>query len=383
MVGDLSQQELRRYSKQILLPQVGIEGQEKLARASVLIIGAGGLGSPISLYLAAAGVGRIGLVDPDQVSLSNLQRQILYSSGMTGEMKVEAAKQRLMDLNPDCQVDIFRVAFTAQNAQEIAEGFEILVDGTDNLTTRYLINDLCVLTSRPYVFGAIQQFDGQMALFDSRIGPCYRCVFGDPPPAEHIPLPADSGVLGVLPGLVGLLQAAETLKIILGIGETLAGKLVLINSLNAGFEHIEVQKDPSCRVCGEDPTIKALLNYAEHCGASHRNEPIDLDEDCEITPSELAERLKHGNDIHLVDLRTTMERDISQIPGAVHISYHQLGKKMDELDQGAEHVLFCRAGKTSVWAQKYLHKAGFSKVRYLKGGINAWAEEIDPSMPQY
>ncbi len=372
-----------RYSRQILLPRVGIDGQRKINQASVLIIGAGGLGSPISLYLAAAGVGRLGIVDPDQVSVSNLQRQILYSTSMVGDMKVEAAKLRLMDLNPDCQVDIFRVAFRSDNAHEIADGFEILVDGTDNLTTRYLINDLCVLTARPYVFGAIQQFDGQVALFDSRIGPCYRCVFGDPLPVEHIPLPADSGVLGVLPGLVGLLQAAETLKIILGIGETLAGKLVLVSSLNAGFERIEVQKDPRCPVCGENPEIKALLDYGEHCGASYHNEPIDLNEDCEITSSELADRLKQGEAINLVDLRTALERDISHIPGAAHIPYHQLGKKFDVLDQKAAYVLFCRAGKTSVWAQNQLHKAGFSKVRYLKGGINAWAEEIDPSMPQY
>ncbi len=372
-----------RYSRQILLPRVGIEGQSKIRRASVLIIGAGGLGSPISLYLAAAGVGRMGIVDPDQVSVSNLQRQIMYSTSLAGEQKVEAAKQRLTDLNPDCQVDIFKTAFTAENAQEIAEGFDILVDGTDNLTTRYLINDLCVLTGRPYVFGAIQQFDGQVALFDSRIGPCYRCVFGDPPPSEHIPLPADSGVLGVLPGLVGLLQATETLKIILGIGETLAGKLVLINSLTAGFEHIDVQKDPSCPVCGENPEIEALLDYAQHCGATHHNEPVDLPEECEITPSELADRLKHDDEIILLDLRTAMEADISHIPGAVQIPYHQLAKKMDELDRKAEYVLFCRAGKTSVWALKRLHKAGFHQVRYLKGGINAWAEAVDPSMPQY
>ena len=372
-----------RYSRQILLPRVGVEGQRKINQASVLIIGAGGLGSPISLYLAAAGVGRIGLVDPDQVSVSNLQRQILYSSNMAGEKKVDVAKRRLTDLNSDCQVDIFETVFTADNAPDIAEGYDILVDGTDNLTTRYLINDLCVLTGRPYVFGAIQQFDGQVALFDSRIGPCYRCVFGDPPPSEHIPLPADSGIFGVLPGLVGLLQAAETLKIILGIGETLAGKLVLINSLTAGFEHIDVQKDPSCSVCGENPEIEALLDYEQHCGASHSNEPVDLPEGCEITPSDLADRLKQSKDIILLDLRTAMERGISHIPGAVQIPYHQLEKKMDELNRESEYVLFCRAGKTSVWAVKRFHKAGFNKVTYLKGGINAWAKAFESSMPQY
>lgn len=383
MISGFSQLELLRYSKHILLPQVGIDGQRKLKQASVLIIGAGGLGSPIGLYLVAAGIGRIGVIDPGQVNISNLQRQVLHSSSMAGVFKVESAKKRLMDLNPHCEIDIYPVAFTSENAQEIAHGFDILVDGTDNLTTRYLINDLCVLTSRPYVFGAIHQFEGQMALFDSRVGPCYRCVFGDPPPSEHIPLPADSGVFGVLPGLVGLLQAAETLKIILGIGETLGGKLVLINSLAARFEHIDVQKDPNCRICGDDPEIKSLLDYAEHCGASYQNEPIDLHADCEITPSELADRLSQGDHINLMDLRTEIEASISQIPGAVHIPYHQLGEKIDDLDQEAEYVLFCRAGKTSIWALKHLHEAGFCKVRYLKGGINAWSKEIDPSMPQY
>lgn len=372
-----------RYSRQILLPRVGIEGQKKINQASVLITGAGGLGSPISLYLVAAGVGRIGLVDPDQVSVSNLQRQILYSTNMEGEDKVEAAKQRLTDLNPGCQVETFSTALTADNAHEIAEGYEILVDGTDNLTTRYLINDLCVLTDRPFVFGAIQQFEGQVALFDARVGPCYRCVFGAPPPAEHIPVPADSGVIGVLPGMVGLLQAAETLKIILEIGESLAGKLVLINSLTAGFEHIEVEKDPSCPVCGENPEIKSLLDYPQHCGASHNNEPIDLPEGCEMTPSQLAERLEQGDQITLLDLRTLIERDISYIPDAEHLPYHRLREKLDNLDREADYVLFCRAGKTSVWALKQLHKAGFNKVRYLKGGINAWAAAFDSNMPQY
>jgi len=372
-----------RYSRHILLPRVGMEGQRKLNQASVLIIGAGGLGSPISLYLAAAGVGRIGLVDPDQVTVSNLQRQILYSTSQAGEDKVIAAKRRLTDLNPGCQVDIFPTTFTAQNARDIAEGFDSLVDGTDNLTTRYLINDLCVLTGRPYVFGAIQQFEGQVALFDARVGPCYRCVFGVPPAAEHIPLPSDSGVFGVIPGLVGLLQAAEVLKIILGIGDTLARKLVLINSLTSSFEHIEVQKEPSCPVCGESPEIDSLLDYEQHCGATYANQPVALPDECELTPAELADRLDSGVAFTLVDLRTDVEREISHIPGAVPLPYHQLGKKMDDFDRESQYVLFCRAGKTSAWAVKRFHQAGFNKVSYLKGGINAWVEETDPSMPQY
>lgn len=383
MVEGFSQDEYIRYSRQLILPQVGVEGQRKLKEASVLIVGAGGLGSPISLYLAAAGIGRIGLVDPDRVDESNLQRQVIYESGMVGQPKVEAARARLIDLNPHCQVDVFQTTFTSATAEEITSEFEILVDGSDNLTTRYLMNDLSVLTSRAYVFGAVQQFEGQMALFDARIGPCYRCIFGDPPPPEHFPIPGDSGVIGVLPGLVGMLQAAETLKFLLGIGDTLAGKLVLINSLTAEFEHIEVQKDPNCPVCGDHPEIKALLDYEQHCGASHKNEPLNLPEACEITPYELAERLNQDNKITLLDLRTTMELEVSHIPGAVHFPYHRLREKISELDQEADYVLFCRAGKTSVWALKQLNKAGINKVRYLMGGINAWAEEIDSSMKQY
>ena len=254
-----SQDALARYSRQVLLPQVGFEGQRKIMDASVLIVGIGGLGSISSLYLAAAGVGRIGLVDPDRVDISNLQRQVLYTSSMAGELKVEAAKKHLSDLNPHCQIDIYPTSFSVENAEAIAKGYDILVDGTDNLPTRYLINDLCVLTGRPFVFGAIEKFEGQMALFDPHSGPCYRCVFGDPPPPENMPNSGERGVFGVLPGLVGLLQAAETLKLILGLGETLAGKLVLVNSLYAGFEHIVVEKDRGCIVCGADPKIASLI----------------------------------------------------------------------------------------------------------------------------
>ncbi|MFW5713940.1 MAG: HesA/MoeB/ThiF family protein [Brevefilum sp.] len=258
MDPDFSQDELLRYSRQILLPQVGLEGQRKIKQASVLIIGMGGLGSASSLYLTAAGVGRIGLVDPDHVESSNLQRQILYSTNMVGELKTDAAQKRLSDQNPHCQIDVYPTLFTSENAEKIAKGYDILIDGTDNLPTRYLINDLCVLTSRPFVFGAIDRFEGQMALFNPPDGPCYRCVFGDPAPPENILISADTGVFGVLPGMVGLLQAAETLKFILDVEKTLAGKVVLVNSLDAGFEHVEVEKDKNCAVCGAEPKITSL-----------------------------------------------------------------------------------------------------------------------------
>jgi adenylyltransferase/sulfurtransferase len=260
MVADFLSEELVRYSKQIVLPQVGIEGQRKLKCASVLIIGLGGLGSLVSLYLAAAGVGRIGLVDGDRVDLSNLQRQVLYSTSEVGEAKINAAKRRLLELNPHIQVDVYPENFTSENAKEIAEVYDILVDGTDNLSARYLINDLCTLTAKPFVYGAVEKFEGQMALFDPQNGPCYRCVFGDPPSPEHLPFPADNGVFGVLPGLVGLLQAAEALKFILEMGESLAGKMVLINSLGASIEHIELQKNKNCIVCGDNPQIKDLID---------------------------------------------------------------------------------------------------------------------------
>jgi sulfur-carrier protein adenylyltransferase/sulfurtransferase len=260
MAQEFSQDALARYSRQVLLPQVGREGQRKIMDASVLVVGIGGLGSISSLYLAAAGVGRIGLVDPDDVDISNLQRQVLYSTSMAGELKTAAAKKRLSDLNPHCQIDLYPTAFSAENAETIADGYDIIVDGTDNLPARYLINDLCMLTGRPFVFGAIDRFEGQMALFDPRKGPCYRCVFGDPPQPENMPNSSERGVFGVLPGLVGLLQAAETLKLILDLGETLAGKLVLVNSLDAGIEHIVVEKDQDCIVCGTHPKIKTLTD---------------------------------------------------------------------------------------------------------------------------
>ena len=262
MVAEFLPEELARYSKQIILPQVGIEGQRKLKNASVLIIGLGGLGSPVSLYLTAAGVGRIGLVDGDRVGLSNLQRQVLYSTSVVGEAKTNAARRRLLDLNPHTQIDVYPETFTSENAKEIAELYDILVDGTDNLNSRYLINDLCVLTAKPFVYGAVDKFEGQIALFDPQNGPCYRCVFGDPPSPEHSPFPADNGVFGVLPGLVGLLQAAEALKFILEMGESLSGKMVLINSLNASFEHIDLQKNKNCIVCGDNPQINDLIDYS-------------------------------------------------------------------------------------------------------------------------
>lgn len=383
MIADFSQEALARYSKQIILTQVGIEGQRKLKRASALIIGLGGLGCSVSLYLAAAGVGRVGLVDCDQVALSNLQRQILYSTNRVGEGKAEAAKQRLLDLNPHCQIDDYHTTFTSENAKEIAEGYDIIVDGTDNLTTRYLINDLCVLTSKPFVYGAVDQFEGQMALFDSQSGPCYRCVFGDPPAPEHMPLSAEGGVFGVLPGLVGLLQAAETLKFFLEIGESLAGKLVLVNSLDARFEHIALQKNPNCVVCGEDPQIRKLIDYPEDCGLSYTNEPVEQQANYEVTPKELELELKQGDEIHLIDVRSVVESEITHIPGAKNIPYQELIQSIEKLDRKADYVLFCRAGKISAWAQNHLRKFGFRKVRYLKGGINAWAEQVDSGLPKY
>lgn len=273
MSAAFSQEELMRYSRQLMIPEIGLEGQKKIKDASVLIIGAGGLGSISSQYLAAAGIGRLGLVDFAQVDISDLQRQIIYRTDDIGQSKTEVARRRLLNLNPNIQVDIFNAPFTSKNAKQISEGFDILVDGSDNLPTRYLINDLCVLTSKPYVFGAVYQFEGQMALFDSKIGPCYRCTFGDPPSQEKAPTILESGVIGVIPGLVGLLQAAETLKIILGTGESLAGKLLLVNALNASVQHIKVVKDDQCLVCGENPRIKELINSESYYESISSYEP--------------------------------------------------------------------------------------------------------------
>ncbi len=384
MAPELSREEILRYSRHLLIPEVGLEGQSKLKASSVLVVGTGGLGSPVALYLAAAGVGHIGLVDYDVVDESNLQRQVLHGTGMVGRLKVESARARLIDLNPAIEIEAFNEPFTSANAMRIAEAYSVIVDGTDNFPTRYLINDLCVLTGKPDVYGAIYRFEGQASVFDARQGPCYRCLFPEPPPPGLVPSCADAGVLGILPGTIGTIQATEALKLLLGIGSSLSGRLLLYNALDMSFDYVKLKKNPDCLVCGSHPQITGLVDYFEFCGVpglDHVEGPLDTK--WEISPLELAEKLKHGEKIRLVDVREPHELAISHIEGAENLPLGSLAAHLGELDSSQEIVLFCKSGTRSARALELLMSAGFRRIKNLEGGINAWASVVDESMPIY
>lgn len=384
MLPELSHEEIHRYSRHLLIPEVGLEGQKKLKVSSILVIGTGGLGSPVALYLAAAGIGRIGLVDYDVVDFSNLQRQIIHGMSSLDNLKVESAKQRMLDVNPDIEVDIYNEPFTSENAFRISDPYDIIIDGTDNFPTRYLSNDLAVLTGKPNVYGSIFRFDGQVSVFDGKQGPCYRCIFPEPPPPGLVPSCAEGGVLGILPGTIGTLQATEAIKLILGIGETLIGKLLLYNALDMSFDFVKLRKNPNCKVCGPNPEITELIDYEEFCGMPmHDHDEGSAGEDWDITATELNERLKHGNGLKIIDVREPHELEISQIKDAILIPLGQLASRMHELDSADEIVLMCKVGSRSVRALDVLYSAGFRKMKNLKGGINAWAKEVDPSLPIY
>jgi len=384
MLPELSHEEILRYSRHLLIPDVGLTGQQKLKAASVLLVGTGGLGSPIALYLAAAGVGRIGLVDYDVVDFSNLQRQIIHGESRLGDLKVESARDRMLDLNPEIQVDIFNELITSDNALEIAEPYDIIIDGTDNFPTRYLINDLCVLTGKPNVYGSIFRFDGQASVFYAKEGPCYRCLFPEPPPPGLVPSCAEGGVLGVLPGTIGSIQATEALKLILGIGETLIGRLLLYDALDLSFQTVKLTKNPNCKVCGENPEIRELIDYEDFCGVPAReHDQGSAGEGWDITPQDLAKKLQSGVKIRLIDVREPHEQEISNLEGSELIPLGQFAAHLSELDSTEEIVLYCKAGTRSTRALEILASAGFEKVKNLKGGINAWAAYIDPSLPIY
>ncbi|MFM8321087.1 MAG: molybdopterin-synthase adenylyltransferase MoeB [Chloroflexota bacterium] len=383
MLPELSREEILRYSRHLLIPEVGLDGQRKLKASAVLVIGTGGLGSPVALYLAAAGVGRIGLVDYDVVDSSNLQRQVIHGTSTLGVLKVESARARMLDLNPDIQVDIYNEPFTSENAMRIAEPYDLLIDGTDNFPTRYLTNDLCVLTGKPNVYGSIFRFDGQVSVFDARRGPCYRCLFPEPPPPGLVPSCAEGGVLGILPGTVGTLQATEALKLLLGIGEPLIGKLLLYNALDMSFEFVKLRKNPNCKVCGPHPEVTGLIDYEAFCGVpGHDHDSGSVGGGYDISAPELAERLKH-NSLKLLDVREPHELQISHIDGAALIPLGQLAQRLSELDSADEIVVFCKAGTRSARALELLLAAGFRKVKNLQGGINAWAAQVDPEQPVY
>ena len=383
MLAELSRDEILRYSRHLLIPEVGLEGQRKLKNSSALIIGTGGLGSPVSLYLAAAGIGRIGLVDYDVVDSSNLQRQVIHGTSTVGKLKVESARAKLLDLNPDIQVDVYNEPYTSENALRIAKDYDIILDGTDNFPTRYLTNDVAVFLGKPNVYASIYRFDGQVSVFYAKEGPCYRCLFPEPPPPGLVPSCAEGGVLGVLPGTIGTIQATEALKVLLGIGEPLIGKLLLYNALDMSFDFVKLKKNPKCRVCGPNADIKELIDYEEFCGVpSHDHEEGSAGANWDITVTELAERVKH-NHLKLVDVREPHELEISRLPNATNIPLGQLAARLSELDSAEDMVLFCKSGARSTRALELLTSAGFKKVKNLKGGINAWAREVDTSLPIY
>jgi len=375
----LSHQEILRYSRHLLLPEVGLEGQRKLKAARVLCVGAGGLGSPLALYLAAAGVGTLGIVDFDAVDLTNLQRQIVHGTSGVGTPKLGSATARLTDLNPNVKIEGFETRLTSANALEIFAGFDVIVDGTDNFPTRYLVNDACVLLGKPNVYGSIFRFEGQASVFDARHGPCYRCLYSEPPPPGLVPSCAEGGVLGVLPGIIGTIQALETIKLILGAGEPLIGRLLLFDALRLRFRELSLRKDPACPICGTNPTIRELIDYEAFCGIGA--EPAYAGP--EITVQELERELAIGKPITVVDVREPHEWEIVHLEGARLIPLGQLPTRLNELDGHDEIVLHCHHGARSMKALEILRGAGFGKVRSLKGGIDEWAVVVDPAMARY
>ena len=378
----LKPDQYQRYSRHLILPEIGIEGQRKLLDAKVLIIGAGGLGCPLSIYLAAAGVGTIGLVDFDVVDLTNLQRQILYSTEEIGVPKIEVAARRIHALNPDVRVIPFKERITSDNAMRIMTPFDVIIDGTDNFPTRYLSNDASVLLGKPNVYGSIFRFEGQATVFDARQGPCYRCLFPEPPPPGMVPSCAEGGVLGVLPGLIAMIQATEAIKIITGKGTTLVGRLLQYDSLGMRFREFRLRKDPKCPVCGENPTVKALIDYEGFCGLKTEESEAPV---AEISPVELKGRMDAKSDFLLLDVREPREYEIARIPGATLIPLGDLPSRLGEIEawRDREVVVHCKTGGRSRKACGILMKAGFGNVKNLYGGIQEWATQIDPSVPRY
>ncbi len=381
--GELTKAEIERYSRHLIMPEVALEGQKKLKKASVLLIGMGGLGSPSSLYLAAAGIGRIGIVDFDVVDYTNLQRQIIYSTDDVGRPKLQAAAEKLKGINPDIQVDMFEERLSSENALEIFKDYDIIIDGTDNFPTRYLVNDACVLLGKPNVYGSIFRFEGQASVFYAREGPCYRCLYPEPPPPGLVPSCAEGGVLGILPGTIGLIQATEAVKLILGAGKPLIGRLLLYDALAMSYRELKLRKDPNCPVCGEHPRVTQLIDYEQFCGiGSEADRPV-LESENEISVSELNARIVGGDEPYILDVRQPHEYDICHLPSARLIPLNELSTRVHELDRDSEIVVHCRSGARSAKAVKFLREAGFQRVKNLKGGILAWSDEIDPSLPRY
>jgi len=378
---NLSNDEILRYSRHLILPEVGIEGQLKLKQASVLCVGTGGLGSPLALYLAAAGVGTLGVVDFDIVDLTNLQRQIIHGTGDVGRKKLDSAAESIATINPNVNVRKFETRLTSANALEIFRDFDIIVDGTDNFATRYLVNDACVLTGKPNVYGSVFRFEGQASVFATKDGPCYRCLYPEPPPPGVVPSCAEGGVLGILPGLVGVIQATETIKLILGSGEPLIGRLLLVDALAMRFREVKVRKSPDCPVCGEHPTVTQLIDYEQFCGIRGEQNPAPASI-LDMTPEELKQRLDDGDNLFVLDVRDPHEYQICNLGGHL-IPLNDLPKRVGELDSSREIVVHCKLGGRSAKAVDFLKQAGFTRVHNLAGGINAWSERVDPKVPKY
>ena len=386
----LSHEEVQRYSRHLIMPEVGMAGQKKLKAASVLLIGAGGLGSPLAMYLAAAGIGRIGLVDYDVVDYTNLQRQIIHGTKDVGRLKLESAKARILDINPHVQVDTYAVPLTSENALEIFAPYDVIIDGTDNFPTRYLTNDACVLLGKPNVYGSIYRFDGQASVFYAKEGPCYRCLFPEPPPPGLVPSCAEGGVLGILPGVIGTIQATEAIKLILGIGEPLIGRLILYDALTMTVDEVYLQKNPDCPVCGDHPTLTELIDYEQFCGVPAHDHSLYLAEEAgtavpTITPQDLQARLQRGERLRLLDVREPHEWEIANLGklGATLIPKNTVLERMGELDTAVETVVYCRSGARSADVIRTLQQHGFKKLLNLEGGINRWAAEVDKTLPRY
>jgi sulfur-carrier protein adenylyltransferase/sulfurtransferase len=381
--AQLSKDEILRYSRHLIMPEVGMEGQLKLKQAKVLCIGAGGLGSPLSLYLGAAGVGKLGLVDFDVVDFTNLQRQVIHGTSDVGRTKLQSARDTLAEINPNVEIETFETRLGSDNALDIFREYDVVADGTDNFPTRYLVNDACVLLGKPNVYASIFRFEGQASIFYAEQGPCYRCLYPEPPPPGLVPSCAEGGVLGVLPGIMGCIQAMETIKLILGRGDSLVGRLLLFDALGMKFRELKLRKNPDCPICGTNRTITKLIDYEQFCGIRGEEHTPVQNGIPEITPAEVKKKMDAHEPFVLIDVREPHEYQICRIPGSKLIPLGEVPKRMNELDSADEIVVHCKSGMRSAKAVDLLMKSGFLKIHNLKGGILAWSDQVDPSVPKY
>ncbi|MCE9533702.1 MAG: molybdopterin-synthase adenylyltransferase MoeB [Planctomycetes bacterium] len=379
----LSSNEVARYSRHLIMPEVGVDGQKRLKASSILLIGAGGLGSPLGLYLAAAGVGRLGIVDFDVVDFSNLQRQIMHGTADVGRPKLDSARDRIAAINPEVRVDLYNEHLTSANVMRIFEPYDIIIDGTDNFPTRYLVNDACVLLKKPNVYGSIFRFDGQASVFHPPYGPCYRCLYPEPPPPGEVPSCAEGGVLGILPGIIGVIQATEAIKMILGKGEPLVGRLLHFDALAMKFREFKVRRNPKCPMCGDNPTIKALIDYEQFCGIRGQEAPAPKTTSTEITVEQLKKRMDSGEKLFVLDVRNLNEFQICRIPGTTLLPLPELPQRIGEVPRDREIIVHCKSGMRSAKAAQFLKEQGYKNVVNLQGGILAWSERVDPNVPKY